>query len=228
VIDRIWNNHKIDKGFAKYVAGKSIAVVAPGPSIAGSRQADIINRHDIVVRFNRSLPVSKEMADDTGERCEVLYHCGNEAMISGGPVKVSEIKGIDWFCLGHNLRWRNPWRCISMEMPIVTKLERAKVKVHVTPVAVSDAIWFGCRTTPNVGTMAIFDLLHHGAAKVYVAGVSFRHGYGNGYKSDIDAAKLEAQHPGHDMERQRRFVAHMLRGDDRLTGDHAFMEAICR
>lgn len=223
----LWECDPLDDEFARYVRGKTVAIVAPGGSLAGSRQADEINSRDIVVRFNSALPVSDAIAEDSGTRCDVLCHCGNEAPGAGGVIDENLMRelGVAWFMFGQNYRFRKPQRWRSHEWPIVRRMMKVGISVHVIPRAMNNEIWDAVGT-PNVGTCAIVSMMEHGAKEVYVAGMSYIPGYCKGYKENVSEIEMSRRHRGHDFEAQRDFIAAKYAGDPRLVGDPTFLNAI--
>ena len=54
--------------FRQYMAGKTVAIVGPSPSIRGCGLGGRIEACDVVVRVNRCLPIMEQERPDVGKR----------------------------------------------------------------------------------------------------------------------------------------------------------------
>ncbi len=55
-------------------SGASVAIVGPASDLAGSFLGPRIDKHDIVVKFNRMIGFERELDVHYGSRCDHLYH----------------------------------------------------------------------------------------------------------------------------------------------------------
>jgi Glycosyltransferase family 29 (sialyltransferase) len=76
---------ELDPDFGSMLEGKDVMIVGPAETLLGTGQGEIIDSHDLVVRFNTSIqymPFSSELARDIGARTDILY-CNNEVLTDG-------------------------------------------------------------------------------------------------------------------------------------------------
>lgn len=74
-----------DADFHQLLKGKTVVVVGPAETMIGTRQGELIDSYDLIVRFNtviEYLPFTDELALDIGARTDIIY-CNNEVLIDG-------------------------------------------------------------------------------------------------------------------------------------------------
>lgn len=188
--------------FSEYVNGKSVAIVAPGAYLMGSKQRELIESHDLVARINRGFPVPPAMIEDIGERCDILYHllavgmAANEKDFSPcvgkvgfiisthhqGEPRIARFKQVN--------RGRVPFECVPFSM-----LQKVKLKV---------------RKAPNAGVVAVSHLLSQPIRSLYLTGFSFyQDGYYAGYGGHPKGAFKGGQ-PGHDQNSAKACMKQLL------------------
>lgn len=206
----------VTRAYGRYLAGKRVALVGPASTIEGSRQHDLIESHDVVVRLNHALPVPAHLEPDVGCRTDVLYH----NLWSGSPKArpfpelVALLDGhVQWVCSTYPyLNLEHRW---TDDIDRFVKALSGRVPFRVPRNLRYLRTWWECRTQPNAGVSAIADLLSFDIARLYITGFTFYAGsqpYHAGYRG-------VGVTPIHDQDRQRAFVARLLQADSRLVAD---------
>lgn len=206
-----------DHEFAEYVKGCSIALVGPASTIAGSRQGDLIDGHDRVIRINHALPIPSHMTVDIGERTDVLYH----HLILGHP-RVPPLKdftallmdSVHWVCCTYPYlpgRQSSEW--------IDAFCAELHGRLPFRAVSLRHYYWLSAitRTCPNSGISAIQDLLRFEMDKLYITGFSF-------YQTDsfyYDGYRGTGPGSGQRQQPQIEEVRRWVRRDSRIHMDEA-------
>jgi hypothetical protein len=158
-------------GFAKFIAGKSVAVVGPATTVIGTSQRDKIDSYDLVVRMNKALPIPEPLWNDTGRRCDIFYHCMSELANEGGKIdkKVYSESGVKWFC--------SPYPNMEIFAKDFVSFQKNHSDIGIPFHAIDKDVFVKMRETmgtrPNTGMCIIADLMQSGASKIYVTGFSF-------------------------------------------------------
>lgn len=216
-----WTKPDLDAKYYEYISDKTVAIVGPAPTIDGTLQADYINSFDVVVRLNKAIPILNKQ--DTGDRCDILYHCGLVDENRGGQVPRSDL---DWFCLAHNFIKLNNRR-FKRSCSHVAKIALAfNYNLHVTPLGIYEELCHYCGS-PNIGTTAIYDILSHNPRQLYITGLTVGPGYSTSYKTDISEEEQREADSYHDFQKQRLFLRSIVnQHKDIIVSDKFFMEAI--
>lgn len=216
-----WFNEDLDPTYYDYINNKTVAIVGPAPTIDGTKQADYINSFDVVVRLNRAIPILNQ--EDTGDRCDVLYHCGLTDDNRGGKIPKFDLK---WFCLAHNFASKQTNNVGAKYIEVGKQALSLGYSFHVPPLGIYSEIDHYCGR-PNIGTVAIYDILAHNPKHLYITGLTVGSGYSNKYKTDVSLTeKLEAD-SYHDFELQRLFLKSVCNYHrDIITADKPFFDAI--
>lgn len=74
---------KYDELYAHFLKDKTVALVGPSESISGTNKGHIIDKFDIVVRLNKSLPLPSKLAADIGTKTDILYNSLNTSDYPG-------------------------------------------------------------------------------------------------------------------------------------------------
>ncbi len=206
----------VTRAYARYLAGKRVVLVGPAPTVVGSRQRDLIESHDVVVRVNHALPVPEHLRPDVGSRTDVLYHNLWRASPKALPFRelVALLDGhVHWVCAAH------PY--LNLDHPFADDIDGfVSDLAGRVPFRVPNSLRYlctswDCRTRPNAGVSAIVDLLSFELARLYVTGFTFYAGsqaYHDGYRGS-------GVGPEHQQDGQRVFVASLGRTDARLAVD---------
>ena len=76
-------NEKYTYYYQKYLCGKNVAIVGPASSIVRTNSGRLIDTFDVVVRLNKSLPLTRKLIPDIGSRTDILYNSLNRSDFPG-------------------------------------------------------------------------------------------------------------------------------------------------
>lgn len=214
--------------YAKYLEGKTIALVSSGSSLKNKKQGHLIDSYDIVVRLNRALPLSPQNSEDIGTRTDILYNCLDGAPDAGGPI--------------NGVAWRNCGiKCVCSTYPkseFFTFPERSRGLGSIIPTRwIPDSTYYPIRDKvkgrPNSGTVTLVDLLSFDIKEVRLFGLDFfRTLYDTGYLREggsvEDFERLLSTNPDrHDPDSQYLFFKNVLyANDDRIKIDDYFEQIL--
>lgn len=216
--------------FYNYIQNKRIAVVGPAPSVVGSRQAALIDSYDIVMRFNKAVPILSQMVPDIGKRTDIICNCLEPAPTSGGHLdsNIWKTNGVKWVLSAypiecwfnkthaHNFLKRNNGT-LPVEFPNYQKYLELEKQLG---------------TRPNSGLCGIIHLLQFPVKEVYVTGMTFgKGGYYKGYCDRVNPIDYEtklANGPNHKQEPQRLFFKELVKKDSRIGVDSPLKEILSK
>ena len=214
-------------GYARFLAGKRVVIVGPAPSIVGSKQGELIENYDIVVRVNKALLMKVDMSEDIGKRTDILYNCMNNHPENGGPLPISLLKenNVKYVCCPYP---RDVW----FAQKDIIRFEgenKGQVPFHVIDSAYYKKIERSMGTRPNTGIVAILDLIKYSISELYITGFTFfKGGYAKGYRDKDEKGVMDymAIHGNHKQEPQMNYMKEIFKNDGRITMDDALREVI--
>ena len=214
--------------YAKYLEGKTIALVSSGSSLKGKNQGPLIDSFDVVVRLNRGIPLDQHKYKDVGKRTDILYNC-----LDGAPDAGGRIDGNFWRARGV--------RCVCSTYPkseYFTFPERSLGLGGIIPTRwIPDATYYPIKEEvkgrPNSGTTTLVDLLSFDIKEVRLFGMDFfRTLYDISYlkeggnKEDFERV-LSTNPDRHDPDSQYLFFKNKLYAEDsRIKIDEYFEKII--
>jgi hypothetical protein len=163
-----------EKLFCEFVRDKCIALVGPAQSILETRKGDVIDKFDLVVRLNKSLPLPQGLKDDIGSRTDIIYNSLNTSDFPGennlNP-KLYKKYGVQFVCSSY------PFNHVVFHDDILNYVQRYKFEL---PLKVMNDMKFkrfeqSLGTRPYTGTCAIMDLLSYPIKYLYITGLDFYH-----------------------------------------------------
>ena len=161
-----------NKLFYKYVEGKTIALVGPAQSIIGTGKGDIIDKFDLVVRLNKSIPLPSNIKNDIGSKSDIIYNSLNTSDFPGennlNP-KFYKKYGVKFVCTSY------PFNHNIFHDDILNYVYKYKFEL---PLKVMNDLKFknfekSLGTRPYTGTCAIMDLLSYPIKYLYITGLDF-------------------------------------------------------
>ena len=160
----------LDKRYAAFLKGKSVALVGPSPSIKGTGKGAFIDSHDIVVRLNKAIPVPLALTTDIGAKTDILYNCLKPGSNAGGDInpKLWAKKGVKYVS--------SPYPKIMFAKHDIlkfVKLNKGLLDFHIFPREFYARLRNELNTRPNTGFLAIIDLLLYDIKCLYVTGITF-------------------------------------------------------
>lgn len=207
-----------------------MCIVGPAPTIdtgnesANREQVEKIESHDVVVRLNKSLPISDEYKSFLGSRTDVLYSCLHPPSI-GGYIDIDFLKKeIEWLVCPVPLK-------TPFNTDIVRFESRNKNQINFSVVDLEffNKVEKEMRTRPNTGIMTILDILSCEVSSLYVTGMTFfKGGHLKNYRDHTpeQIKVLEVSYGTHDQKPQKDFMKKIVANDKRVSADAFFMEAL--
>lgn len=185
---------ELDPGYQKLLTGKTVVVVGPAQTLLGTKQGQMIDACDLVVRFNDVIthfPFPNELAEDVGSRLDILY-CNNDILVNGilGQtlipheqfVRIVNRIGIQWIISTNNnfsyeLATTHTHKCFAEEKEFRRFLTQQNVTAQFSMLfSLPDLMgkWLG-GYIGMTGFLALADLLRYDIARLHVAGMTFYH-----------------------------------------------------
>jgi hypothetical protein len=161
-----------EKLFLEYIHGKCIALVGPAQSILNTQKGHIIDKFDLVVRLNKSIPLPSSLKADIGGKTDILYNSLNTSDFPGennlNP-KLYKKYGIKFVCSSY------PFNHNIFHDDISNYVYKYKFEL---PLKVMNDLKFRnfekmLGTRPYTGTCAIMDLLSYPIKFLYITGLDF-------------------------------------------------------
>lgn len=208
-----------EQSYEEYLKNKRIIIVGPAQSVLKNSR-EFIESFDIIVRLNKSLPISEKLIPNIGLRTDILYNNLNLNDDPGRnriPNHILEKYGVKYVAC--------PYPPIHPFLPdIIYFLNQNKKKVsfHHIPTAFYRKIEANIQTRPNTGLCAILDILRYPIKELYITGITFfTDGYYNQYKDIKNFSMFYSQmNDGiHKQSPQREILRNMYLMDTRIKVD---------
>ena len=209
-----------NKLFYKFVEGKSIALVGPAQSILGTNKGSIIDKFDLTVRLNKSIPLPSNIKEDIGTRSDIIYNSLNTSDFPGennlNP-KLYKKYGVKFVCTSY------PFNHNIFHDDILNYVYKYKFEL---PLKVMNDIKYknfesSLGTRPYTGTCAIMDLLSYPIKYLYITGLDF---YQTKYYSEYrkiskDTLKYNKNNIIHQCKPQMDYLKNVSLFDNRIILD---------
>ena len=209
-----------NKLFTEYVRNKCIALVGPAESIIGTNKGEVIDKFDLVVRLNKSIPVPSKLQPDIGTKTDIVYNSLNVSDFPGennlNP-KLYKKYGVSFVCSSY------PFNHNIFHDDIANYVYKYKFDI---PLKVMDDLKFRnfeklLGTRPYTGTCAIMDLLSYPIRYLYITGLDFYHSkYYNEYRIMSKSSQRHTKHNTiHKAKPQLEYLKNLSLIDDRIILD---------
>jgi hypothetical protein len=144
-----------------------------------SRMGEEIDNHDVVVRLNRGIELTKEFFVDLGKKTDILYSCLIEKAANAGKLNARELKEeykVKYICTPTESTFEG----IATQTKFHYLINKKTVKeINKTiPIRIVDhnfhnnlAKKIQCR--PNTGFISIYDILRYHPQRLSIYGFSF-------------------------------------------------------
>lgn len=207
-------NHQLDQLRSKYqtnhytnfLKDKCVIIVGPDTNLKGKKLGKYIDSFDVVIRHNtvlEYLPFTKDLSEDYGSRTDVLYQApqcikdySNNYQIWNstlGKLKIIRPKFIVYqngnrdykyitgtYCFPEHLdKWKKHLSKLNISMHYSHKSSQSLTEI-MTQIKHSER-----QVIPRIGFISIFDMLIHQPKYVEVVGMSFYHGGGHAFRSNV-------------------------------------------
>ena len=213
--------NKYNEIFKNYVKNKTIALVGPAESIINNGKGELIDKFDIVVRLNKSLPLPKHLASDIGTKTNILYNSLNTTDFPGeNKFSNNFLKkyNIDFLCSSY------PLENDFFKNDILNYIKKNKfgMPFKVLNNKLYKSIEKSTQTRPFTGTCAICDLLSYDIKYIYITGLDFYSTkyYQNYRKINKEQLKKNRNNFYHKSEPQINLLTHMSLFDNRIILDN--------
>lgn len=160
-----------DKLYSEFLDGKKVVIVGPAPSMLGSKQGQLIDSYDVVVRIKKVLSQFSHLSEDIGTRTDVLYSWLDQNYSQGGTIDYDALgkDKVKFVCCpypeGVNFSDKN--------IKDFLKNNNGRFKFHAIDKMYYQKIAYKINTRPNSGIGAILDLLRHNISELYITGFTF-------------------------------------------------------
>lgn len=229
-ITQLYLNSVIDKRYNEFLKNKSVVIVGPAAYIESEQLGDFFDSFDVVVRLNRSYPVTNKKCH--GSRCDIRYHNMSLNLSQGGPLMIDQMINDDvkYICSPfpkHLSYFHNDIKKCESE------LENSNINFHHwADLEQFLTLHMILQTRPNIGTCAILDLLNYDIKQLHISGITF---FNDGYIStyhdrDDDLVPMYQTNNviNHAQKPQKELISMISQNDSRITLDKQVQEALWR
>jgi hypothetical protein len=157
----------------KQVAGRTIAIVGPSPTLSGRGLGKKIDSFDRVFKFNRMIDFDESLARDYGHRCDILVH----GLLEGErPGYCGKVRPAEWRGRLRDLHVLYPFRLGCQSYSVIGRYLLKGGRPRETTIIDKASYAFleksiGAR--PTSGCSAIYLAVCGGAKEVSVFGMDF-------------------------------------------------------
>ena len=215
-----------EKLFYNYVSGKTVALVGPAKSILGTGKGYVIDKFDLVVRLNKSLPLPDALKEDIGTRTDIIYNSLNTSDFPGEnnlSPRLYKKHDVKFLCSSY------PFYNEIFRQDILNYIYKYKFEI---PFKVMDDNKYRkfenyLGTRPYTGTCAIMEMLSYPIKYLYITGLDFyQTKYYNEYRH-IKKGQLKNTRNNtiHNYKPQLEYLKEMAFYDHRIILD-SFLEEI--
>ena len=192
--------------FKSIVENKRILLLGPAPHIHDEGIVSDFREYDLVVKINKMVEKINFDTEELNQKNDILYHCLDVNLSNGDVLYSIE----EWM--------KKKVKHLRITHPPVTNyyLNNIKRFLHLNQkknidFSIVEAKDFAelssaCDTSPNAGTIAIYDLLKQNPKELSIRGITFiKGGYIKGYKEDIFYENYNKSKRNHNPDKQLHF-----------------------
>lgn len=187
----ITNSDIIRNKYKKYLKGKRVALVGPGWHTKNTKQHDLIESYDVVVRLNDGYILVNNFKEDLGSRTDIIYVSLSTYYFTHKIFTKKKLmkfkKDFKWISNNSanvhkscalrlekvDKKKRPPIYCV--EKDVYDKLARKVGGKLLKKYSNDKKVYKKNKKKLSTGIVAIYDLLQHEIEELYVTGVSFYH-----------------------------------------------------
>jgi len=225
---------KHDKQYFDFLKNKNVAIVGPATSVMFSENGDFLESHDVLIRVNQGLKISKNNKAFLGNRTDVLYNSLDFHINSGGNLFKEDLTNIEFICCPYPTKEGTFTNLIFNKFEESSLFEKYKIRF------IRDSVYYDAKSESNsrinTGFGAILDLLQHDLKSLYITGIDFyRSEYVSGYKPYDGTSVKEIERDlqfkqyldssRHHPDRQYKLFKKIIKEDNRVKLDD-FMKKI--
>lgn len=215
--------------FKDIIEGKKVLLLGPASYLYDGTFKEDLNDYDVVVKLNRMVE-SDICKDFTNDRCDVLYHCLDVAPQYGMfqydlallKKKIKHLRvpypGTTRYFERNIMNFKDLNKKYGAEFSVIEKN---------TFLEVQD----GCKSLPNIGTIAIYDILCNNPKKMTIKGITmFDGGYNKEYRTSVVTEKevevINARIGNHNTNKQREFLRNIMKHREDVLYDENFTKGL--
>lgn len=161
-----------DNYYYNLLLNKKIAIVGPSCNTLGTKQKNLIESYDLVVRLNKTFEIPENLQEDIGVRTDILYNSLNTDDFPGeNDLNRNKI---------HNLKDKG-LKIISSPYPFIYPFDKDIIKFldnnqsmlpyHIIDITLYKYLISILKIRPYTGTSAIADLISYPIKELYITGI---------------------------------------------------------
>ena len=172
--------------FNHFIKNKKVLLLGPASYFTSFNYKDDFTRYDTIVKINKMVEKPMLATEYLNTRNEVLYHNIDINIPNGDPPYEIE----KWINKGvKHLRITHPGVTHYYSNNIQRFLHLNKqynISFSIVEAETFNAVKRDSNTSPNAGTIAIYDIMNNEPKELRIKGITFcKTPYGNGYKEDV-------------------------------------------
>lgn len=211
--------------FKDLIFEKNVLLLGPASYLYDGSYSQDLKNYDIVVKLNRM--VETDLCKDfINDRCDVLYHCINfdssigENPIDFGKLISEKVKTVrvayppvkSWYA--NNLK---NYSILNSDFGFPTTIIDNNTYMNLCNLC--------GQTSPNTGTIAIYDLYLQKPKTITIKGITmFSGGYNKNYRTKItteqEVRELNQKVKNHNIDFQKNFLRTFLNNEKFFIDDH--------
>lgn len=209
----LWEKKYFDAGLLN---NKSVAVVCPSSSLDKKNYGDEIDKHDVVIKFNRMIDFPQRLNKDYGGRCDVLFH----GLVPGEkPGYCGIINAAEWVKRNENVQVVYPFVARRNAYSVIGKFLRSyhgREILRILDKEVHRKTYRAINGRPTSGFVALAICVASGAKRISLFGMdSFKMQHTQEYFGG-EIGPLDAEKFGHDPTGESAAVNQLARHDARI------------
>ena len=181
--------------FKDFIFDKNVLLLGPASYMQENKINPNFDDYDTIIKLNKMVEKNYYYSNFNNDRCDVLYHCLDINIPNGDlPYKINT--------------WVNSGvKHVRITHPPVTSYYKNNLErfyylnkdknMKNSCVGIQDFISIVNRsnTSPNAGTIAIYDILQNNPKSLSIKGITFcKTPYTNGYKESVFDKNKKSQH----------------------------------
>ena len=221
-----YSGDKINGKYSKFLKGKRVVLVGPANTTKETKQKDIIEGYDIVIRMNLAYKIPNKMQEDIGKRVDVLYCALSDYYYNKKIFTKNRMLKFK-----NNIKWiisTGVHRGNILKLASYNKVAKSGIGIRQMGKADSKFVSSKLKSKPTVGILSIYDLLSQDVSELYLTGFTFYNfmlskdqrrnryyysGYSPGYLNHAGNVYK------HDIKGEARLLKSLCKTDKRIKVD---------
>lgn len=219
----IYNKSSVkDYNYNKLLHNKRVALVGPSSNTTNTKQGDLIESYDLVVRLNKTFDIPLSRYKDIGKRTDILYNSMNTTDFPGQndftPKLIQKLKSNNLKYISSPYPFMYPF---DNDILKFIEINENQIKLHISDIVLYKYLVSVLKCRPYTGTCAIIDLLNYPIKELYITGIDcYLNQYYNEYRniSKKELKNLRNNHIHKNLP-QLEFIKNLAINDSRLKLD---------